>query len=114
MSKYRSAKGKERPIQAIGGDQGVSAMALSYPLWVTSRYNHFFHRAWWDDSSYAPERTWWENFQDDSIIIACEDSKLDCEVKLFLMATVSRLMVQEVSPKMSLTVCKEVLFCGLI
>ena len=118
VSKYRSAKGKERLIQAIGGDQGVSAMALFYTLWVRSGYNHFFHQAWWNGSTAdpcaAPEHPWWENFQDDAIIISIEEAKLDCEVKLFLMATVSRLMGQEVSPKMALTVCKEVLFCGLI
>ena len=118
VSKYRSAKGRERLIQAIGGDQGVSAMALFYTLWVRSGYNHFFHEAWWKGSTPDPcaaaEPPWWENFQDDAIILSIEEAKLDCEVKLFLMATVSRLMGQEVSPKITLTVCKEVLFTGLI
>ena len=118
VSKYRSAKGKERLIQAIGGDQGVSAMAPFYTPWIRSGYNRFFYQAWWNgsiaDLCAAPEQPWWENFQDDSIIISCEGAKLDCQVKLFLMATVSRLVGQEVSPKMALTVCKEALFCGLI
>lgn len=66
VSKYGSAKGKERLIRAIGGDQGVSAVALFYTLWVRSGYNHFFREAWWKGSTADPcvaaEPPWWENF----------------------------------------------------
>ena len=93
-------------------------MALFYTLWVRYGYNHFFNEAWWNgstkDPKAPPEAPWWENFQDDGIIISVEEDPLDCEIKLFLMTVVSKLMGQEVSTKQEWKVTKEVLFCGLI
>jgi len=118
VSKYRATSGRTRLLQAKGGDQGVSAMALFYTLWVRYGYNHFFNEAWWNgstkDPKAPPEAPWWENFQDDGIIISVEEDPLDCEIKLFLMTVVSKLMGQEVSTKQEWKVTKEVLFCGLI
>ena len=45
VSKYRATSGRTRLLQAKGGDQGVSAMALFYTLWVRYGYNHFFQRS---------------------------------------------------------------------
>ena len=82
------------------------------------RLQSFFNEAWWNDSTKdpkaSPEAPWWENFQDDGIIISVEEDPLDCEIKLFLMTVVSKLMGQEVSTKQEWKVTKEVLFCGLI
>ena len=46
VSKYRATTGRTRLLQAIGGDQGVSAMAMFYTMWIRYGYTHFFHEAW--------------------------------------------------------------------
>ena len=68
-SRYRDANGREGIIQCIGGDQGISAMALFFPIWVRYGYFSFFGKAWLHD-------TWFADFQDDTICFG--DGEDDC------------------------------------
>lgn len=108
-SRYRDANGKERIVQCVGGDQGISAMALFFPVWVRFGYFHFFGQAWL-------EGVWWLDFMDDSCIMGDSrtgDAAADARLKCCMMTMVKRLMGMEVSPKQDVSVYAEVEFCGL-
>lgn len=106
VSKYVRGDGVTRYIQAKGGDQGVSAMALFFPVWIAFGYNFFFGQAWY-------EEPWWSDFVDDSLLYSMMESGYDAEVKMFCMGVTKRCMGLEVSMKIDLSVRKEVEFVGL-
>ncbi len=63
VSKFKDGKGKTLYVQAVGGDQGCSACALFFTVWVRHGYNHFFGTAW---------EEWWSDFIDDTIVFGTD------------------------------------------
>jgi hypothetical protein len=49
VSKIRLSTGEVQYVQAVGGDQGLAAMALFFPIWARFGYSRFFGTA--SDSS---------------------------------------------------------------
>ena len=104
-SRYCDAKGRRRVIQAIGADQGISAIALFFPIWIRYGYFWFFGQAWLDD-------TWWADFVDDTICFGRTEA--ECRLKMKILNLSKRRMGLEVSAKQDVNVYKEVEFVGLI
>ena len=111
VSKFKDGQGCQRYVMAFGGDQGCSACALFFPVWVRYGYNHFFGTAWDDDS-------WWTDFVDDTLCFGVDTNEggavADCELKMFMLNVVKQLMGLAVSPKQDLSVSVERLFAGLV
>jgi hypothetical protein len=103
VSKFKDGKGMTRYIQAVGGDQGCSACALFFTVWVRHGYNHFFGTAW---------EEWWSDFIDDTIVFGTDQD--DCDLKLFVLNAVKIKMGLHPSPKQDVSSKKEVLFAGLV
>ena len=71
-SKFIDSTGRRRIIQCIGCDQGISAIALFFPLWVWFGYNFFFGEAWLI-------RQWFLGFVDDTMCTGRTEA--DCRLK---------------------------------
>ena len=108
VSKIRLSTGEVQYVQAIGGDQGLAAMALFFPIWARFGYSHFFGTAF---------EQLWRDFVDDTLVWGDGDTfieaKEQAELKMFMLTIVKRIMGLEVSPKQDINVYKEVEFCGL-
>ena len=103
VSKFRDGSGAVRYVQAIGGDQGCSACALFFTVWVRYGYSHFFGTAW---------EEWWSDFIDDTIVFGA--GKEDADLKIFILNAVKIKMGLHPSPKQDVSSSKEVLFAGLV
>ena len=108
VSKIRLSTGEVQYIQAVGGDQGLAAMALFFPIWSRYGYCHFFGMAF---------EELWREFVDDTLCWGegknFAEAKEQAELKMFMLSIVKRMMGLEVSPKQDINVYKEVEFCGL-
>jgi hypothetical protein len=103
VSKFKDGGGQTRYVQALGGDQGCSACALFFTVWVRHGYNHFFGVEW---------EEWWSDFIDDTIVFGRDEH--DCDLKLFILNAVKIKMGLHPSPKQDVSSKKEVLFAGLV
>ena len=71
-SRYIDANGNPRIIQALGADQGINAIALSFPIWVRFGYNWFLGQAWLEGS-------WYADFVDDTLVLGRNEA--ECKLR---------------------------------
>ena len=95
-------------VQAVGGDQGLAAMALFYPVWSRFGYTHFLGPAF---------EMLWRDFVDDTLCWGdgdtVEEAAAEAELKMFMLSIIKELMGLKVSLKQDISVYAEVEFCGL-
>ena len=95
VSKFKNGEGKTLYVQAVGGDQGCSACALFFTVWVRHGYNHFFGTAW---------EEWWSDFIDDTIVSGTDSG--DSDLKLFILNAVKIKMGLHPSPKQDMSLAR--------
>ena len=103
-SKFIDSTGRRRIIQGIGCDQGISAIALFFPLWIRFGYNFFFGEAWLLGQ-------WFLDFVDDTLCTGRTEA--ECILKMKILNISKHFMGLEVSSKQDVSVYKQVLFVGL-
>ena len=98
-SKFIDSTGRRRIIQGIGCDQGISAIALFFPLRIRFGYNFFFGEAWLLDQ-------WFLDFVDDTLCTGRTEA--ECILKMKILNISKHFMGLEVSSKQDVSVYKPV------
>ena len=108
VSKIRDSCGNVMYVQAVGGDQGLAAMALFCPVWSRFGYTHFLGPAF---------EQMWRDFVDDTICWGdgdtVEEAAIEAELKMLILGIIKELTGLQVSLKQDINVYAEVEFCGL-
>ena len=97
--KFIDSTGRRKIIQGISCDQGISAIALFFPLWVRFGYNFFFGEAWLIGQ-------WFLDFVDGR-------TEAECRPKMKILNLAKEFTDLKVSSKQDVFEYKQVLFVGL-